>query len=388
MKQHLLLITTSYPEPSADGSEAAGSFVSDFAETMATRIRVTVLAPGTKEQTHKSGDLTVSRFAGPGFPLSLLKPANPAHWFTILKLLRRGSRRAEDLVAGNDFSHILALWALPSGYWARQISRRHGIPYSVWALGSDIWTLGKLPVIKTVLGSVLRESNNCFADGYKLTEDTERIAKRSCHFLPSVRQLPMDKVAPLRDKPPYRFAYLGRWHPNKGADILMAALALLTDEDWKKIEAFRICGGGPQEPLVTTHHATLKAAGRPVHLGGYLDKTAAAELLAWTDYLVIPSRIESIPVIFSDALQAGRPVIVTPVGDLPRLVREHKVGILANDTSASAIATVIQQATMRSPNHYAQNLAEARMQFSVQATCDQFLNLVHNDTLMTGEKNI
>lgn len=386
MKPHFLLITTSYPERSADGSEAAGSFVSDFAETLANQMRVTVLAPGTRERTDKFGNLTISRFAGPGFPLSLLKPTNPAHWPAILRVLRRGSRRAEELASENHVNHILALWALPSGYWARQISRRHGIPYSVWALGSDIWTLGKLPMIRSILGSVLRESKICFADGYKLMEDAEHIAGHRCHFLPSVRRLPVKKIVPPRDKPPYRFAYLGRWHPNKGIDILLDALTLLTDEEWKKIEAFRICGGGQLESLVTARQSALTAAGRPVQLGGYLDKSAAADLLAWTDYLVIPSRIESIPVIFSDALQAGRPMISTPVGDLPRLMQEHKVGLLAEATSATAVADVIRHAMKESPSRFSENLANARMQFSVQAACERFLNLVRGVTPMKVAK--
>jgi len=380
VKQHLLLITTSYPDPSADGSEAAGSFVSDFAETLARTIRVTVLAPGTKQQTDKIGNLTISRFAGPGFPLSLLKPANPFHWLTILKILRRGRRCAEQLVVENSVTHILALWALPSGYWARGISRRHGIPYSIWALGSDIWTLGKLPVIKTILRSVLRDSKICYADGYKLKEDAECIGGRPCHFLPSVRRLPVGKNEPPRDKPPYRFAYLGRWHPNKGIDILLDALALLASEEWNKIEAFRICGGGPLESLVTARHDALTAVARPVQLGGYLDKTAAAELLAWADYLVIPSRIESIPVIFSDALQAGRPVIATPVGDLPRLMHDYQPGILVEEPSPRAIAAGLRAALGTSPRQYRDGLKQARSQFDVDRACSQFLRTLGSDS--------
>jgi glycosyltransferase involved in cell wall biosynthesis len=373
VKQHLLLITTSYPERSADGSEAAGSFVSDFAETLARRLPVTVLAPGSSEREERDGNLTIARFAGPGAPLSLLQPTNPAHWLSILNILRLGGRRAEQLARKNDFSHILALWALPSGYWARRLNRRHGIPYSVWTLGSDIWTLGKLPLVRSVLRSVLLASKFCFADGYKLLEDTERIAGRPCRFLPSVRRLPVIGDKSLRDVPPYRFAYLGRWHPNKGIDILLDALALLRDEDWKKIERIRICGGGPLESLVTARCATLAAAGRPVQLDGYLDKAGAAGLLAWADYLVIPSRIESIPVIFSDALQTGCPMIATPVGDLPRLMREHRPGILVDEPTPTAIAEGLRTALRNAPLQYRDGLKQARTQFDVDHACAQFL---------------
>lgn len=374
MKQHLLLITTSYPERSADGSEAAGSFVSDFAETLARRIPVTVLAPGSSEREDRDGNLAIARFAGPGAPLSLLQPANPAHWLSILKILRLGGRRAEQLARNNDFSHILALWALPSGYWARQLKRRHGIPYSVWTLGSDIWTLGKLPLVRSVLRSVMRAGEFCFADGYKLLEDTQRIAGRPCRFLPSVRRLPVVGDKSLRDNPPYRIAYLGRWHPNKGIDILLDALALLHDEDWNRIEMVRICGGGPLESLVTARCTALASAGRPVQLGGYQDKTGAAELLAWADYLVIPSRIESIPVIFSDALQAGCPVIATPVGDLPQLMREHRPGILVDEPTPSAVAEGLRAALRNAPLQYRNGVKQARAQFDIDQACSQLLS--------------
>ncbi len=44
---------------------------------------------------------------------------------------------------------------------------------------------------------------------------------------------------------PYRLAFLGRWHPNKGTDLLLDALHQLRDEDWHRIEAVRIAGGAP-----------------------------------------------------------------------------------------------------------------------------------------------
>jgi glycosyltransferase involved in cell wall biosynthesis len=72
----------------------------------------------------------------------------------------------------------------------------------------------------------------------------------------------------------------------------------------------------------------LRALGHPVNVGGYLDTAEATELIAWSDYLMLPSRVESIPVIFSDAAQLGRPLVATPVGDLPRLFGQHEFGIL------------------------------------------------------------
>ena len=44
------------------------------------------------------------------------------------------------------------------------------------------------------------------------------------------------------------------------------------------------------------------------------------------DWLVIPSRIESIPLVFVDALHMGIPVVAAAVGDLDLLVTQYAVG--------------------------------------------------------------
>ena len=138
---HIALLTTSYPDDTP-GSEAAGGFVEDFALELASRVRVTVLAAGSSDRVDTSGNLTVCRFAVPRLPLSLLNPKHPSHWRHIVATLRQGLGSLQSLVARDRPDHILALWALPSGYWAYAASRKHGIPYSVWCLGSDIWSLG------------------------------------------------------------------------------------------------------------------------------------------------------------------------------------------------------------------------------------------------------
>ncbi len=375
---HLALLTTSFPN-GQPGSEAAGSFVADFAEELSRYVHVTVLAPGVRAGAESRQNLTIERFAVPSLPLSLLKPGNPADWINIAKTLRGGQKAMDRISSEKPVDHILALWVLPSGYWARNAWKKHNVRYSVWALGSDIWTLGKIPLVKNFLNAVLRDSYKCFADGYLLKEDVESISGRSCEFLPSARKLHIHSAKALATKPPYRLAFLGRWHPNKGVDLLIEALRLLNDVDWEKIQGVQICGGGPLEVMVKTSCAKLKAAGRPVTTHGYLDKNQAAELFSWADYLVLPSRLESIPVVFSDAMQAGCPLIASPVGDLPRLLTEYSVGTLAAEVSATAIAAAIRTALDKSPSHYHGALSTAKTLFSVKQTSHRLLQALSID---------
>ena len=361
----ILLVTTSYPERE-DGSEAAGGFVQDFAHTLARYCEVMVVAPAMVAKNGRDDRLNVSRFAVPSLPLSVLSVTRPLDWGRILAVLHGGHRAVMDACESFRPDHILALWALPSGAWARAAGRRYRVPYSTWALGSDIWSLGRIPVIRSVLRRVLKDAHSRFADGYQLAEDVQAISGSTCRFLPSSRQLPM-VVKADRAGAPYRLLFLGRWHRNKGVDLLLEALKLLGDGPWSQILEIKIAGGGPMDGAVRAEVGRLCAQGRPVTLLGFQDARQAAELLAWADYLLLPSRIESIPVIFSDALQVGTPIVSTPVGDLPRLLASAAVGVLAERPDAQAYAIALAVAVERKPSEFRAGLTSMAKEFSVEA---------------------
>lgn len=371
--KRLLFISTSFPDAAYQaGQEAAGQFVADFAAELAQYVAVTAVVPASQPRVEQHGNLTIHRFHVPALPLSLLKPTRPADWPKIWQTLRAGETAVTRAAAAHPPDHIFALWALPSGYWAQKT----GLPYSIWALGSDIWGLGRVPLVRGVLRRVLQGAVHRFADGYQLAADVAAIGKRPCHFLPSSRRLPVPGRKPLASQPPYKLAFLGRWHPNKGVDLLLDALALLSDDDWARIAEVRLFGGGPLADVVTAGVAQLKENGRPVVLGGYLNRQEAADLLTWADYLLLPSRIESIPVIFSDALQANTPLIATPIGDLPRLLADGQAGVLAGAVSAAAIAAAVRQGLAQAPAHFGEGLAALRAQFDVGETAVRLLEAI------------
>lgn len=375
---HILIITTSYPDES-EGAAAAGIFVRDFAHALSSTLNVTIIAPGETARTSCEQQVQVRRFAVPLQPLSLLSPANPVHWPAIITTLRAGNQAVRQVCEENPVAHIVALWALPSGYWALQTGRLFKIPYSIWALGSDIWTLGKIPVVREILRRVLRNAANRYADGLALKADVERIGGKPCTFLPSCRVLANGRAKILRNHPPYRLTFLGRWHPNKGIDLLLQALKLLNDEDWQCIEAIRIHGGGPLETQVYRQTAPLIQMGRPLTVGGYLDREGARDLLNWTDYVLIPSRIESIPIIFSDAMQMRCPVIAMPVGDLPQLIMEHRCGVLATTVNPADLGQALRQALNVSPADFTAGLNTAARAFDVVATARNLATLLERN---------
>ena len=362
---HVALVTTSYPD-SQSGSEAAGGFVADFAQGLSKHARVSVVAAtALASSVRNESEVSVLRFRVRRWPLSLLRPYNPTDWWAIYSTLRDGGKTLRSLVETDRPDYILALWALPSGHWARSMLREFGIPYGVWALGSDIWSLGRIPVLRSYLKRVLADAEHRYADGLQLGRDVEQICGAPCDFLPSARRLCVEHSRDPADKPPYRLAFLGRWHPNKGIDIFLEALLRLTDVDWAKISEVRIRGGGPLEAEVHGIVLKLQDRGRPVDVGGYLDAEAATELITWTDYLVLPSRVESIPVIFSDAAQLGRPLVATPVGDLPGLFYKRAFGVLANDATVSCYTDALRNALRTPASQFRSQLSEFAKEFDI-----------------------
>lgn len=372
----LLLVTTSYPVQ-GEGEAAAGTYVRDFAHALRREgLAVSLAVPAERASEGEEQGLWVKRFKVPRLPLSLLNPLRPVDWATIYRTLSAGARAVDQICQQRRPDHILALWALPSGAWARAAARKYGMSYSIWALGSDIWVLGKIPLLRQYLGSVLNDAAHRFADGYQLAADVAALAGKPCDFLPSSRDFGAPPPRTPSQSPPYRLAFLGRWHPNKGVDLLIDALNLLDESAWSNIQEVRIHGGGPLERAVRQGVDALAKAGRPVQVGGYLDLAGARELFNWTDFVLIPSRIESIPVVFSDAMQARRLVIATPVGDMSRLVKHLGCGILAETVSADGITRAITEAVRQSRQIFESNLGAASAHFEVSKTANQFLRAV------------
>lgn len=340
-KRTLLVVTTSYPT-TADGSEAAGTFVADFVEALSSHVPVRVVGPGRIEGPEHGARFPTWRFAAGGAPLSLLSPRRPWHWPAILRALLSLRRQVFLAAADGDVAHVHALWVLPSGWVARELAKATGVTYSVWALGSDIWSLGRLPVVRSVLARVSRGANLAYADGIQLARDAEAISGREFEFMPSCRTLAGHRERAVATMPPYRLLYLGRWHRNKGTDLLFDALDELSECDWARIAEVHIAGGGPLHRLVQKRAKQLIAAGRPIRLSGFLDKGSAERALGHADRLLLPSRVESIPVVFSDAIAYGLPVVSMPVGDLPTLLADG-AGWVARGIDGKAFAAAIRE---------------------------------------------
>jgi glycosyltransferase involved in cell wall biosynthesis len=116
---------------------------------------------------------------------------------------------------------------------------------------------------------------------------------------------------------------VGRLHPQKGYDTLVAAVP------WLEGAVVAVAGDGPLE-------AELRAAAPGIRWLGRREDVA--DLLAAADVLVLPSRWEARSLTAQEALRAGTPVVATTVGGLPELLQDGAVLVPPDDPQALGAA--------------------------------------------------
>lgn len=116
---------------------------------------------------------------------------------------------------------------------------------------------------------------------------------------------------------------VGRLHPQKGYDVLIAALPLLGDA------VVAVAGDGPLR-------AQLERAAPQIRWLGRRDDVA--DLYAAADVVVLPSTWEARSLTAQEALRAGRPLVATAVGAIPALVQDGAVLVPPGDPRALGTA--------------------------------------------------
>jgi glycosyltransferase involved in cell wall biosynthesis len=128
---------------------------------------------------------------------------------------------------------------------------------------------------------------------------------------------------------------VGRLHHQKGFDVLLEALRQVRSA--RPVHA-AIVGGGPEAAWLAASSQRLGLAAT-VTFTGHSDHPV--DELAAADLVVIPSRWESGPLVLLEAMSFGRPVVATPVGFVPELVKDGETGWVVPVEDPRALAGAI-----------------------------------------------
>ncbi|MCK4403756.1 MAG: glycosyltransferase [candidate division Zixibacteria bacterium] len=376
--QKICLITNRYP---AHPDDVASPFVRDFHLGLKEKgVDVSVFTPlYHAKKTEYTDDVVRFHWRGGKKVVGSLNFFNPKELFQFLSFLKDGKCQLLEHLKRTNPNFCLALWALPSGWFAYQAKKELGIPYSVWCLGSDIYVWAKKPVLRKIIRKVLQEADYLFADGFDLRERVEKLSGKSCLFLPSIRRLPQASEKKRQSGPAkFNFLYVGRWERKKGLDDLLKAFGLVKSKSYiscglPSVNLY-ILGWGGFEKKMKKLIKELKLEDE-VKIVGKVSTKLVADYIKQADCVTIPSKSDSIPLVFSEALQMGTPLIVTDVGDMGRLVKRYRLGKVIPPGDIKRLAQAIIEFTCEKKD-YSKNIPEALKLLNIEKAVDDYLKTV------------
>jgi len=359
-------IVTSSFSLGPDDTTNAGVFVRDLAGALsALGEEVHVLTPRRAVKPSRQEPFTVYPFywLGTFQDLASASPRNPLTLIQFASLLLNGMFTIARYAREKRLEALLAMWAIPSGLFCLRPSTRLGIPYGVWALGSDIWGRKKYPGGNFLVKKVLQRAAFRFADGMKLAEEVEGLAGAPCAFVPSFRRLqPTGAIKkPDLDFALTQFLFIGRYERNKGPDLLVQAMTRLLQSG--VMAHLHLFGGGSLESRL---RQLAQGFEKFIHVSGYANPETVMSFMRHCHWLVIPSRIESVPLIFMDALQMRIPMIGTDVGDLGRLIQVNQLGWVVASPDPDSLVQVMREAVLRPPPRDVWKWEEGLKQFDLE----------------------
>jgi glycosyltransferase involved in cell wall biosynthesis len=170
----------------------------------------------------------------------------------------------------------------------------------------------------------------------------------------------------------YRIGVIGRIAPQKGQVVFLEAARVLLDliPDCR----FEICGAvlfGDPEAQEYDARVRQLARGLPVDFTGWTDDIAA--VFARLDVLVVPSiSSEATPRVILEAFSAGVPVVAFARGGIPEVVAHSRTGLLVDEVSAEALASVLADLLSRGRDELAAFTRAAREEWRSRFTLERY----------------
>ncbi len=260
-------------------------------------------------------------------------------------------------------------YAIPhatSAYMARDIV---GVPYVVTLHGSDVHTLGLDPAYRPVVKHTVEKADavTVVSEFLKKKAHDELGIERDIHVIPNfidverfrrldgIRLIVESGCVSLRNAEEAKalnpdekiLLHASNFRRVKRVVELIDILRIVVDHR-PKVRLI-IAGDGPTRIEVERKIEALDLCDN-VHLLGV--KSNMQEILCSSDVFLLNSTLEGMPLVLLEAMSCGLPVVTTPAGGIPELVRPGKDGIVTkgfdSEEFAQAVIEILDDDSLRS----------------------------------------
>lgn len=188
-----------------------------------------------------------------------------------------------------------------------------------------------------------------------LLRSSDRVVAVSDHLIPPLRRFGVraDVIANGIDLQPFYnqssdfrekmkwsgrpvIGAIGRLCPGKGLQYLLRAAPEVLRENPRAL--FVLVGDGPELQTLEAEAKSLGIQDSVCFLGVRQD---IPELLSSMDVLAMPSLYEALPMALLEAMAAGKAVVASSVGTIPRVIQERVNGLLLSPGDVKGLATAL-----------------------------------------------
>jgi glycosyltransferase involved in cell wall biosynthesis len=177
-------------------------------------------------------------------------------------------------------------------------------------------------------------------------------------------------AVPFEHDCPYVLA-IGRAVPQKGFDILLAALKTLGAVAPNVL----LVGDGPELPSLQKQCSDAGVT-QKITFFGKADRSQVPSLFRGARYVVLPSNAdEGLPVVTAEASAAGKAIIATDVGGVTDIVAHNSTGLVIPRNDVPALAQAIQtyEANPDLVDAHARNNLDRSQLFDWSVLTDQYI---------------
>ena len=174
----------------------------------------------------------------------------------------------------------------------------------------------------------------------------------------------------------FHLLFLGLIHKNKGIFDLLEAIAE-QDKEWQSHILLHVGGNGEAQEL--KDQIVKLGLDKSVVYEGFVTGHRKTYLLNLCDAFILPSYVEGVPISILEAMSYAKPILSTPVGGIPEIVKNGYNGFLFNPGDKNSIVqTITDLSQNENLRHFMGKNSLTKVQQSLPNEVSKKLSSIYN----------